>query len=70
MLYEVITMPFSLLGHEDEGTDQQAAGDRDNKVNPRITSYNVCYTKLLRDLKCRRGGMTAWDVLHQILLEA
>ena len=26
-------------------------------ILPRITSYNVCYTKLLRDSKLCRGGI-------------
>ena len=34
-----------------------------NRFHPRITSYNVCYTKLLRQVKgsCRRSAATAAD---------
>ena len=59
MLYEVITqfdMPICIDGHVDIDTEGGKKRIRINRIHMeedagnRITSYNVCYTKLLR--KC------------------
>ena len=70
MLYEVITIllkftqftpfPASLYGYEAQ--KKPAIGKK--MANTRITSYNVCYTKLLRDdpvarLQAVLGGIAA-----------
>ena len=33
-------------------------------VTFRITSYNVCYTKLLRSLRSLGGGLRSWLAVH------
>ena len=66
MLYEVITLagrhgaadgdaPHGeqehLPGPEFERQRQQQRDEQDQQDNARITSYNVCYTKLLRAIR-------------------
>ena len=55
MLYEVITalgsdVPFFLQSGPAITNTMTAVADANADSIPRITSYNVCYTKLLRPL--------------------
>ena len=61
MLYEVITrFPLDLIRSKENSFDlvnQDNVGFLNRIQSYRITSYNVCYTKLLRNMIRNRAGM-------------
>ena len=85
MLYEVITAAVRAATEDlvelilPAGVDGLDAGCRnaDGSLNHRITSYNVCYTKLLRefgdlglDLDADPARITSYNVCYTKLLRA
>ena len=56
MLYEVITHPGLGAAENRVAGIHTGAADGDSDATHRITSYNVCYTKLLRDAAHGREG--------------
>ena len=67
MLYEVITSPYGGYGgYGGYGYPyQEDTNPDDDQVQIRITSYNVCYTKLLRNCFLRgwmAKSITAWVI--------
>ena len=61
MLYEVITGLNTVSSRPLKSPFPVLASGRGLKASGRITSYNVCYTKLLRDASTGNGDLSGRD---------